>query len=380
MVIGSAKYLVFILLLYTVMNSISCMTSLSLTAISKELVSLKEEYPETKKRHKKKLVNAGKGTYKTKEEIEKPPSEDHPCNLTRTSVRISFPEMKGELFVNLLGYKEPNLVHLMRCKGVCGDVESPIACTATKVRQKTVKMVVKTHLHGRDKKESLKELILDEHMECGCQCKEMSASICAGKFNELTCECECEERFFGQEKAKCESKTTTYWNSRLCQCSNKSVAPRGTDSQVNTCLGSRDSENESNVPLQSYGNGFDIIGYIFLGSCITIALLLSATTIYYRRKLKKLTKTEENIENKKTKRGSWKHPNNHYSNTNGPAINFERSTSRSFESSSSSQHIANESLPIMLANELPELDDDEPYREKYDQHGVRIENQVVIDF
>ena len=60
-------------------------------------------------------------------------------------------------------------------------------------------------------------------------------------------------------------------------------------------------------------------------------------------------------------------------------MSFERSTSRSFESSSSSQHIVNESLPIMLTNELPELDDDEPYREKYDQHGVRIENQVVID-
>ena len=118
MVIRSGKHLVIILLLFIVMTKVSCMTSLSLTAISEELVSLKEEYPETKKRPKKKLVNAGKGTYKTKEEIEKPPSEDHPCNLTRTSVRISFPEMKCELFVNLLGYKEPNLVHLMRCAGM----------------------------------------------------------------------------------------------------------------------------------------------------------------------------------------------------------------------------------------------------------------------
>ena len=42
---------------------------------------------------------------------------DHPCNLTKTTVRISFPELKGEVFVNLLGYKEPNLIPLWRCKG-----------------------------------------------------------------------------------------------------------------------------------------------------------------------------------------------------------------------------------------------------------------------
>ena len=29
-----------------------------------------------------------KGGYKTKEEIHKPPTFDHPCNLTRTTVRI----------------------------------------------------------------------------------------------------------------------------------------------------------------------------------------------------------------------------------------------------------------------------------------------------
>ena len=36
-------------------------------------------------------------------------------------------------------------------------------------------------------------------------------------------------------------------------------------------------------------SGFDMIGYIFLGSCITMAAILTATTLYYRRKLKTLT-------------------------------------------------------------------------------------------
>ena len=39
-------------------------------------------------------------------------------------------------------------------------------------------------------------------------------------------------------------------------------------------------------------SGFDVIGYIFLGSCITMAIILTATTLYYRRKLKKLTASQ----------------------------------------------------------------------------------------
>ena len=35
-----------------------------------------------------------RGTYKTKEEVEKPPVHTHPCNLTRTAVPVSFPAMK----------------------------------------------------------------------------------------------------------------------------------------------------------------------------------------------------------------------------------------------------------------------------------------------
>ena len=69
-------------------------------------------------RHKKKKKKVQKGGYKTKEEIHKPPTFDHPCNLTRTTVRISYPKLKHELFVNFLGYKEPNLVYLWRCKAI----------------------------------------------------------------------------------------------------------------------------------------------------------------------------------------------------------------------------------------------------------------------
>ena len=35
-----------------------------------------------------------------------------------------------------------------------------------------------------------------------------------------------------------------------------------------------------------------MIGYIFLGSCITMAVILTVTTMYYRRKLKKLSASQ----------------------------------------------------------------------------------------
>ena len=66
----------------------------------------------------KKEAPAKSTGYKTSEVIEKAPTEDHPCTLIRTSERISFPALRNELFVNFLGYREPNLVHVMRCKGV----------------------------------------------------------------------------------------------------------------------------------------------------------------------------------------------------------------------------------------------------------------------
>ena len=52
------------------------------------------------------------GKYKVREDVEKAPKHDHTCNLTWTAVQISLPEeMRSDIFVNLLGYKEP--VHLL---------------------------------------------------------------------------------------------------------------------------------------------------------------------------------------------------------------------------------------------------------------------------
>ena len=80
-------------------------------------------------------------------------------------------------------------------------------------------------------------------------------------------------------------------------------------------------------------------------------------------------------------RPNWNHPNKNHNDSNGKAIKTESSTSRSYESGGSNPqhpHI-NEPIPIMFAAALQDFEEDKS-RDEYDQHGVRIENQVVIDF
>ena len=80
-------------------------------------------------------------------------------------------------------------------------------------------------------------------------------------FNSRTCECECAEAVFGSQvmmmilmmimmilmmilmilmmmmqRAMCETRSTTYWDSKSCQCRSKSVAPRETDAMMANCL------------------------------------------------------------------------------------------------------------------------------------------------
>merc|ERR1712102_97589 len=59
-----------------------------------------EEDPEDKN-----IISSSSGRYTVKEEVQKAPTTNHFCNLTVTSVKISFPEMKSRVFVNFLGYK-----------------------------------------------------------------------------------------------------------------------------------------------------------------------------------------------------------------------------------------------------------------------------------
>jgi len=80
-----------------------------------------------------------RGKYTVKEEVVKRVQINHPCQLTRTAVKVTFPSMKHEVLVSFIGYKEPNLMFVNRCKGLCSsDAIGSVACVPTKRRWKKV--------------------------------------------------------------------------------------------------------------------------------------------------------------------------------------------------------------------------------------------------
>ena len=85
-----------------------------------------------------------------KEVVIKRVEHTYPCRLVQTAVKVTFPGMKKEVLVSFLGYKEPDLMHVMRCKGICSsDAISPVACAPTKRRLKKVAMRLKTQVSIR---------------------------------------------------------------------------------------------------------------------------------------------------------------------------------------------------------------------------------------
>ena len=243
-----------------------------------------------------------RGTYVVKEEIEKAPVHDHPCNLTETVVKISFPEMKSEVFINLLGYKGSNMIYLRRCKGRCSDGSSPVSCRPTKTREKKVKMTVRSFLTGGTPKEQLKELILDDHEECGCECVPELASECAGMFNPGTCECECPAWEFGEAKQLCEMRRDQYWDPRTCRCNNKMVAPRGVDLVGPECGDRLADIQQLDIMSMRHGKGVDIAVWVLLGASFTLMVVLAMSTWHYRQKIRATKIKERNNQDKDNER------------------------------------------------------------------------------
>ena len=269
-----------------------------LVTVGSSLVSLNTSQKQLVEKVEKRKV-AVKQSYKQNEKIEKAPSEDHPCKLTRTSLKISFPALKNELFVNILGYREPNLVKIMKCKGVCGDARGRVACEATRVEQKKILMMFKTNSSGQGAKKMVKELILDEHVECGCRCSKLSQAQCAGRFDELTCECACSERRSRREKMMCESRPDSYWDYSDCKCVTKGVAPRE--------IGCSEEKDSHKISYNSFKFGFPVslsvnmFLYVCMGCCMFLAGFQTASTWYYRKQVKHMenqTKLQTTLQKK----------------------------------------------------------------------------------
>ena len=177
-----------------------------------------------KARLKENKIRHIKGKYTVKEEVVKRVEHSYPCRLVQTAVKVTFPGMKSEVLVSFLGYKEPNLMHVMRCKGLCSSgALSPVACVPTKRRLKKVEMHLKTQVLGSNAREKFRELVLEEHEECGCQCLTVTPAHCMEPhlFNNETCACTCDTSLYKRDQLQCEAYSDRKWDPVTCSCRKK---------------------------------------------------------------------------------------------------------------------------------------------------------------
>jgi len=314
------------------------------------------------------IISSSSGRYTVKEEVQKAPDTNHFCNLTETSVKISFPEMKSRVFVNFLGYKEPNLINLMRCKGRCGENSNSVACKPLRVREKKMKMTFRSYLTGAHHvpDERLREVVLEEHLECGCQCDRLAALTCSGTFNESTCECECDKEMFEQSKSWCEEEKNFNWNSEKCECEGRSLVARGAGLEP-ARTGSDNCVEYLRSIVRSQHTLLDIGSWILLGSCLALVAILALTTWHYRKKLRALQKKDKK---RPSRRSSEK-----TENSKGKKFFQDRDSSgegncRKMPSLTQLDRIAIENSLLLSSTGGGQL-----YHEQYDEHGVKIEYQ-----
>ncbi|TRY69042.1 hypothetical protein TCAL_16480 [Tigriopus californicus] len=266
-------------------------------------------------------MRSSRGKYTMKEEVVRRIEIDHPCKLTTTAVKVTFPGMKSEVLVSFLGYKEPNLMFVNRCKGLCSsDAIGKVACVPTKRTWKKVNMQLKTQVLGRDAKEKAKELMLEDHTECGCQCLTMSPSQCIRPelFNNETCSCACDNSIYRRDQLQCEAYSDRKWDEATCSCRHvdETIPPAGGSLNIMTpargddlprghqvdppssgctecfhCLGLAKGYGKSSIEAMSQSASGDMIvqnSWTIIAVCAVTIGVLGTTTIYYWRKTKQM--------------------------------------------------------------------------------------------
>ena len=118
-----------------------------------------------------------RGSYKVHEEVMAAPTRMHKCMPVNTTVQISFPGMEAEVGVSLLGYREPRLVHVMRCQGRCGQ---EVSCVPSSTGTRTITMLLTTSHTGAETRTERQEVALEEHKGCICNCKQLEQE-CSGR-------------------------------------------------------------------------------------------------------------------------------------------------------------------------------------------------------
>lgn len=313
------------------------------------------------------------GKYTVQEEVLKAESKDHPCRPTNTSVKLSFPGMESEVYVSFLGYREPSLVYLQRCQGQCGEDGR---CSATRTSNRRIRMFLKSFLTGGTPRTRKQEVVLEEHLECGCECSQHMREECSGKFSPLTCSCGCPKSQYRQRQEDCRAREGQVWDTHDCHC-----VARGTTRVV-----AREVEAQQQYShcqdLAQLGytarvgyRGVDIAGWVLLGSCLSLVIILGATTHHYRKKAQ-LVK-EATLQGHGRGRGaSSSSSRKKKPKTSGCRFTFNKEPTRQPRAV---QHQARNMGDLNLAIENTMLlsgGGGELYHEQYNEHGVKIENQL----
>ena len=75
-----------------------------------------------------------------------------------------------------------------------------------------VSMTFQTNTSKAEPRAGARELLLDEHQECGCQCGETGRQQCRGRWDEARCECDCGT---GAGRQQCGEGE---WDEARCEC------------------------------------------------------------------------------------------------------------------------------------------------------------------
>jgi len=323
------------------------------------------------------------GSYTVREKVVSSPSADFPCMLINATVVLSFPGMDAEVGVSLLGYREPRLVNVMRCQGRCSQ---EVSCVASSTGRRTITMLLTTSHTGAEARTERQEVVLEEHLGCTCNCKEEEEQECSGRWDPSTCSCGCPRQEFGEQEAACEQERHSQWDKGSCRCHPRrarvsggrallqpsQVVERGVDAQqqYDPCT---DLSRMHYSPRLHY-RSLDIAGWVLLGSCISLVIILAGTTWHYRRKAQQVKEAQMVRRPQCAKRSVVKKKKAGKEEAGRFAFHKE-ATSRSAQRANSSKRIEDMNFAIENTMLLNGGGGGDLYHEQYNEHGVKIENQ-----
>ena len=208
-------------------------------------------------------------------------------------------------------------------------------------------MQIKTQYLGHEMQERFRELVLEEHEECGCRCLNVRPEHCMepSLFNNETCSCKCDTSLYNRDQIRCETFNDRTWDPVTCTCRRieegrlldgpkqdddarkaaeaagilpaegqsgedhfhghrhnhkKSSRPgHDVDPAIVTCVGEEcnhpsnfidTSRGKTGIAAMPKAQGSTNNGWLAIAVCTFLVAVFATTTVYYWQKAKKMAK------------------------------------------------------------------------------------------